>query len=163
MDTALHILFILLTIAAIIIGIAGTFVPILPGIPLSFIAILLYGWYDGFQHITAHYLIVLGVFTVVSVVVDQLTMVWGMKVFHSDNRAIIGSTLGSLLGIFIWPPFGMLIFCFLGAFVVEYYLYKDSDRALHSSIGALLGFLSGTLFKVVLGIGFLISFIIKLF
>ncbi len=162
-ETAMTIIFILLTICAIIVGILGTFVPVLPGIPLAFLAILLYGWYDGFEHISPTYLIVLGIFTIISIVVDQLSMILGMKVFKSDNRAIIGSAIGSIVGIFIWPPFGILIFCFLGAFIVEYYLYKDSTRAFRSSIGALVGFISGTLFKVILGVGFLISFIIALF
>ena len=163
MGTVFSILAVIAAVLGILVGIAGTFVPILPGIPLAFGVIVLYGIYDGFTHITAGYLVTLGIFTAVSLLVDQLSMILGMKVFQSDNRAIIGSTIGGILGLFIWPPFGMLLFCFLGAFAVEYYLHRDSDQALHSSVGALLGFLSGTVFKVLIGVIFLVSFLIRLF
>ena len=163
METVATVGVTILAVVGILVGIAGTIVPVLPGIPLAFGVILLYGFYDGFVHITSHYLITLGVFTAISLAVDQLSMIWGMKVFQSDNRAIVGSTIGSLVGLFVWPPFGMLLFCFLGAFVVEYYLHRDSEQAFHSSLGALVGFLSGTVFKALVGIMFLVSFLIMLF
>ncbi len=162
MHTVFSILVILFIIGVITVGFAGTIVPMLPGIPIIYLAIFLYGWYEGFAHIHFGYLVILGVLTVLSVVVDQLCVVFGMKVFDSDNRAILGSVVGSIIGLFVLPPFGVVIFCFLGAFLVEYYLWHDVALAVRSSIGAVLGFLSGTLFKVLLGIGFLVSFIMVL-
>ncbi len=162
MHTFFSILVILFMIAVIAVGFAGTIVPMLAGIPIIYLAIFLYGWFEGFEHVNAGYLMILGVLTVLSVVIDQLCVIFGMKVFDSDNRAILGSVVGSIIGLFVLPPFGVVIFCFLGAFAVEYYLWHNLSLAIRSSIGAVLGFLSGTLFKVLLGVGFMVSFIVVL-
>jgi uncharacterized protein YqgC (DUF456 family) len=152
----------IVAILSILAGIIGCVVPLLPGLPISFMAVLLYGWYDGFEHIGPNYLVVIGSLTIFSIVTDYIMIALGSKVFGSSRQSTAGAVLGSLLGLFIFPPLGILIFCFLGAFAVEYYLSHDMSRALKAAVGAVLGFFAGVWFKVALGLIILLSFIIKI-
>jgi uncharacterized protein YqgC (DUF456 family) len=51
---ASNIIMLIVVFVLILVGIAGTLIPLLPGIPLIFISIAAYGWYEGFQQITPY-------------------------------------------------------------------------------------------------------------
>ena len=152
----------ILAILCIVIGIVGTIVPLIPGIPIAFAAVLLYGWYDGFVHIEVQYLIIIGVLTVLSVVIDYITLALGSKLFGATNKSAVGSVVGSIIGIFVFPPLGILLFALLGAMVVEFYLSHDIMKSLKAGLGSAVGFFSSTLFKLMMGLGILFSFIVKI-
>jgi uncharacterized protein YqgC (DUF456 family) len=154
-------LVLVLVIVAMVIGAAGTILPVLPGIPLIFIAALFYGWYEGFSVITPHYLIVLGVLTGLSILFSYLSTVVGARHFGSGKFGSIGAMLGLLLGLFLFPPLGIIIGPFLGAFIGEFLTHKDSNQAFRASIGALIGLFSGIVFNLLIALGMVISFIIK--
>ena len=61
--TLLHVLAGLL----IVVGLLGTVLPVLPGLPVMFAGMLLAAWNDGFQRIGTGTLVVLGVLTAVSI------------------------------------------------------------------------------------------------
>ena len=71
--------------------------------------------------------------------------------------SIFGLPFGpqGLLGVVFWP--------FIGAFVGEYLNKHDLQPALKAAWGAFIGFLSGTLMKVVYCIALLVVVVIKLF
>lgn len=157
----MNTMLIALVIIAIIVGIVGCVLPVLPGIPIAFAAVLLYGWYDGFVHIGVRYLVIIGALTLLSLVTDYVLIALGNKLFGSSKSSGIGATVGSIAGIFIFPPWGIILFCFLGAFLVEYYLFHDLSKASRAALGSTLGFFSGTVFKILLGIAILITFVVK--
>ena len=157
MDTVL----IILTIIAILIGIGGCILPVIPGIPLGFAAILLYAWYDGFTHITVNHLIILAVLTIISVVSDYVLIALSSRLSGSSKYSAIGATVGTILGIFIIPPLGIIIFCLLGAYLTELYFNKDSNKAIKAALGSVVGLFSGMVFKVILGVIMLVFFIAK--
>ena len=94
-------LVLVLVIVAMVIGAAGTILPVLPGIPLIFIAALFYGWYEGFSVITPHYLIVLGVLTGLSILFSYLSTVVGARHFGSGKFGSIGAMLGLFRTVFV--------------------------------------------------------------
>ena len=155
MDT----LFIVITIIAIVIGIAGCIVPIIPGIPLAFVAILLYGWYDGFANITGKFLLLLAGLTLLSIVMDYILILLGNRMMGSTKYSAYGAMIGMFIGFFVIPPLGIILFCFLGAMLAEYIVQKDHIRALKAAVGATIGFLSGIVFKLFVGLFMLIYFI----
>ncbi|MDD2621031.1 MAG: DUF456 family protein, partial [Syntrophomonadaceae bacterium] len=57
----------------IILGIAGTVLPLIPGIPLIFVSIAAYGWYEGFHVVTPKYLVIMAGLTVIAVFVEYLS------------------------------------------------------------------------------------------
>ncbi|HRY12811.1 MAG TPA: DUF456 domain-containing protein [Syntrophomonadaceae bacterium] len=159
MNTAVLIIALLF----ILVGIAGTFLPVLPGVALIFAAIAAYGWYEGFQSITAGYLMVLAGLTVISMLVDYLSAYWGAKYFDSSRLGMWGAVLGSVVGIFLFPPLGILICPWLGAVGGELIQGHEYKKAMKSGLGAVIGLFSGIAFKVAIGIGMLVSFLILIF
>ncbi len=146
----------------ILVGIAGTIVPLIPGIPLIFISIAAYGWYEGFQQITPKYLVIIGTVTVLSVIVDYLSTSIGAKYAGSSKKGIWGAFIGTFVGAIFFPPLGILLGPWLGAFIGEYIELQDANAAAKTGFGTVLGLFSGIIFNLILALIILISFIIVL-
>jgi len=159
----MHAAVLIITLVIVVLGIAGTFLPVIPGIPLIFAAIAAYGWYEGFQVVTPKYLVIMGGLAVLSIFIDYLTVYWGAKYFKSSKMGMYGAVLGSLVGLFIIPPLGLLICPWLGAIAGELIQGNDWNQALRSGMGAVIGLFSGIAFKIVLGMGMLLSFLFVVF
>lgn len=154
---------VILAIVVILIGIVGIFIPFIPGIPLIFIAILAYGWYEGFHQITAYYIAIMAALTVLALVVDYLAATLGAKYFGSSKTGIYGALLGTLLGIIIFAPIGIFVGPWLGALIGEMIAGKDFSTAMRISLGTIAGLFSGIAFNLVLGAAMFISFLIVIF
>lgn len=158
----MHTLIIIVVILLLLAGMAGTVVPFIPGIPLMFIGIAAYGWYDNFQTIDAQYLIVLACLTLLSVFMDYLSTMLGAKYFGSTKQGTWGALIGTVIGLFLFPPIGIIAGPFVGAIIGESMAGKDSRAALKVALGTVAGLFTGMIFNVILAIGMALSFIIKL-
>jgi len=156
METIIYIAVILIMLA----GVAGTVLPLLPGIPVIFVAALGYGWYQGFTEVSGQYLAILGGIALISMGVDYAASAYGTKRFGATKYASWGSVIGGIAGIFIIPPLGILIGSWLGAVGGELLAGRASQEALRAGTGALIGLLSGMAVKLIIAIGMLISFIV---
>lgn len=154
---------VVLAIIVILIGIAGIFIPFIPGIPLIFIAILAYGWYEGFHQVTSYYIAVMAALTILALVVEYLSATLGAKHFGSSKYGIYGALLGTLLGIIIFAPIGIFVGPFLGAMAGEILSGKDMNTAAKISLGTIAGLFTGIAFNLVLGLAMFISFLIVIF
>jgi hypothetical protein len=144
MDTFLIVSGIIL----LIVGLAGCILPALPGPPLSYIALLLLHL-TGSHQFSTKFLVVWLVITAIVVVLDYLVPVWGAKKFGAGKRGVWGSVIGLILGLFIFPPFGIIIGPFLGAVIGEMTAGKDKGPALKAGFGSFMGFMAGMLLKMV--------------
>ncbi len=135
-------------IVLILLGLLGGILPILPGPPLSYVGLLLLHFTERYQFST-NFLTVWAVITVVVYALDYIVPAWGTKKFGGSKRGIWGSIIGLVLGIFVFPPLGIIIGPFIGAVVGELTGGKDSGAALKSGFGSFLGFLVGTLLKLI--------------
>jgi uncharacterized protein YqgC (DUF456 family) len=150
----LHILWYVLAAVLIVIGIAGSILPALPGIPLVFCGLLLAAWADGFHHVGAFTLIVLGAMTVLALIVDFVAGVAGAKRVGASQLAVIGAAIGTLVGFFFGLP-GLLLGPFLGAVIGELVAGGTLHKATGVGIGAWIGFLVGTAFKLAIAFAML--------
>ena len=151
-----------------IIGIIGAIAPGLPGTPLSFIGMLLLLLLPDFEANVA-FLIVMAVIAVIIMLLDYVIPIYGTKKFGGTKLGVRGSTIGLIVSLFVLPVlgitigpfgiFGIILGPFLGAYIGEM-MAGNKDNAMKAAIGSFVGFLAGTLLKVVYGIIVLI-FIIK--
>lgn len=151
----------IVVIIAMLIGTAGTILPVLPGIALIFVAALFYGWYEGFATITANYLIVLGILTLLSMLFTYLATVMGTRRFGSGKWGSLGALIGLVLGLFLFPPLGLIIGPLAGAFIGEYLTQQDFKQAAQAVLGALIGLFSGIVFNALIALGMVISFLVR--
>lgn len=103
-------------VALVAVGIVGTVLPWLPGVPLVFGALLLAAWIDDFQRVSAFTVGVLAALTVVAVLVDLAASTLGAERVGASGRAVAGAALGTVVGAFFGLP-GLLLGPFLGAVI----------------------------------------------
>jgi len=129
-------------------GIVGGVLPVLPGPPLSYIGLLLLHFTERYQFST-RFLVIWAIITVAVYALDYIIPAWGTKRFGGSKRGVWGSVIGLVVGLFFFPPFGIIIGPFLGAVIGELTSGKDSGSALKSGFGSFVGFLTGTLLKLI--------------
>lgn len=144
MDVFLVILGIIMLLA----GLAGSILPGLPGPPLAWAALLLLH-FTPYAEYSWFFLIASGLIMIGITILDLYIPVWGTKKFGGTRAGVVGSTVGLILGMFVFPPFGVIIGSFVGALFGELLADKnDFPKALKSATGSFIGFLGGTLFKL---------------
>ena len=131
----------------IIIGLAGTIVPALPGVPMVFAGLLLAAWAGDFQAVGWTTIIILGVLTAVTLLIDLLAAAFGTKRAGASPRAFWGATLGAIVGIFFGLP-GIILGPFIGAVAAELSGGQDMRQAGRSGYGAWIGVVLGTAAKL---------------
>ena len=137
-----------LGVVFIISGIMGCVLPVIPGPPLSYIGLLFLHFTERYQF-SSRFLIIWAAITIVVYALDYLIPAWGTKKFGGSKRGVWGSIIGLVIGLFFFPPFGIIIGPFLGAVIGELTAGKDSGVALKSGFGSFIGFLAGTLLKLI--------------
>jgi hypothetical protein len=158
MDIAL----VILGFIFMIVGILGSFLPILPGPPLSWVGLLLLyltkaipldWWFLGITLVIA----------ILILVMDYIIPAIGTKKFGGSKAGMIGTTLGLVLALIfpIFGVFGIIIWPFVGAFVGEITNKADKKTALKAAFGSFLGFLTGTFLKFMVAVVYLGLFIAK--
>lgn len=138
-----------LAAALVLVGIAGTILPALPGVGLVFTGMLLAAWVGDFQQIGWPTLIVLGVLTALALVVDFIAGVMGAKRLGASQWALWGAALGTLAGLMFFP-IGLVVGPFAGALIGELLAGGTLRKATSVGLGAWLGFIFGTIAKIAL-------------
>ncbi len=142
-------LFLIVTgILLLILGLAGCILPVLPGPPLSYLALLLLHFTASHQ-LTEKFLIIWGIIAAIVTLLDYFIPVWGAQKFGASRPGIWGSIIGLLAGLIFFPPFGIIVGPFVGAVIGELLSGKDSRLALKAGFGSFVGFLTGVLLKLI--------------
>jgi uncharacterized protein len=133
----------------ILIGLAGTVLPALPGVALVLGGIVLGAWLDDFKRVEWWWIAVCAVLAVIAWVTDFLATVLGAKKAGASKLAIAGAAIGTIVGIFMGLV-GVLFMPFVGAVLGQYLSEKDGKRAAKVGVATWLGLLVGTIVKLVL-------------
>lgn len=137
----------ILAVLLVLIGIAGTILPALPGLPLVFAGLLLAAWADGFVHVSGWTMLVLAVVTALAMTADFVASLFGTKVAGASKWAMLGAGVGTLVGIFFGLP-GLLLGPFVGAMAAELIYRENLGLATKAGLGAWLGLALGAAAKV---------------
>ena len=128
----------------LLLGLIGSIIPVLPGPPLSYLALLLSHFF--ISEIQVDFVFWLAVLVFFVTVLDYYLQIYGVKKAGGGKYAIRGSIVGMLLGIFLFPPFGILLGAFIGAYIGAKIEMNQSEVKI--AFGALWGFISGTILKL---------------
>lgn len=130
----------------VVIGIVGTVLPALPGLPLVFAGMLLASWVSGFEKVGGVTLVVLGLLTVLSMGIDFAATAMGAKRVGASKLAIIGSIIGTFAGL-AFGLVGVFVGPFVGALVGELIHTRQLSQATKVGIGTWIGIVVGTVLK----------------
>lgn len=128
-------------------GVAGALLPALPGAPLILVAAVLHRWllpgYVSLWTIGA-----LAVLAALSVVVDAVCGVLGVRKFGGGRWAMLGAGLGAAIGLLL-GPLGLVVGAIGGAAAFEMaFDRKALNEALKSGLGAGIGLVVGTVARL---------------
>lgn len=147
-----------LAVGLMLVGLAGTLLPLLPGVPLVFAGMLLAAWIDGFARVGVATLVVLGLLTLLSFVVEYVAAAMGARRAGASRQAIAGAAIGTFAGLFFGLP-GLLLGPFIGAATGELVARGGASRAVGVGVGAWIGFAVGSIAKLAIAFTMLGVFI----
>jgi uncharacterized protein YqgC (DUF456 family) len=133
----------------VLIGLAGSVLPALPGVPLVFAGLLMAAWAGDFQRVGWVTLTLLGLLTVASFVIDLAATVLGARRVGATKLAIVGAAVGTFAGVFFGIP-GLLVGPFAGAVAGEMLSHGEWRQATRAGVATWIGLLFGTLAKLAL-------------
>ncbi|MGN0309867.1 MAG: DUF456 domain-containing protein [Bacteroides sp.] len=157
----MDILLIILGVIALLLGLVGCIVPMLPGPPIAYVALLMLQLTEPAPFTTTQLLLWLLLVAFVQLT-DYLLPMLGTKYSGGGRWGSRGCLVGTLLGLF-FMPWGLLVGPFLGAYLGTLIEGRNQSEALKSGFGSLLGFLLGTVLKCLVCGYFAWQFVVSLF
>ncbi|CAA9451366.1 MAG: probable membrane protein NMA1128 [uncultured Rubrobacteraceae bacterium] len=178
-----------ITLAVMLVGLAGSVLPGLPGVPLIFASALVYAYATDFEVVGASVLVLLGLFALIAFVADLLATTYGARRFGASSWGTVGGAVGGLVGTLagallfgIGALFGLLAGTVVGVFAGEYLKRQrrsstgegaqpegprfgraDWQRVSRAAGGVLVGYLFSAAVQGILGLAGTVIFIAALF
>ncbi len=154
----MDIILIIIGIILLIIGIIGCVLPVLPGQAIAYLSLIMLELTDK-APFDEEFLIIMALIMIGVTVLDYVVPVWGTKKFGGTKRGLWGSAIGLVFGIIILPVtgitlgpfgiFGIILGPFVGAYIGESMGGTESKKAFRAAFGSFIGFITGTIMKLV--------------
>ncbi|MCL5126845.1 DUF456 domain-containing protein [Algibacter sp. L4_22] len=154
----MDIILIIIASLFIILGIIGSFLPVLPGPVTSWFGLLIAHFTDAVP-MNKSFLIITLLIAIAIWVLDYIIPVIGTKRFGGTKYGVIGTTVGLIVGLITPIPGGIIIGPFFGALIGELINKNDAKTATKAAFGSFIGFLTSTFIKFVVAIIYLGLFI----
>ncbi len=139
----------ILSVALILLGLAGTVLPVLPGTLLVWGGLVLGAWIDNFTRVGTTTVVVLSALAVLAWALDYLAGLLGASKAGASRQALLGAAIGTVAGLFMGFV-GVLFMPLVGAAVGEYLARQDHSRAVQVGVSTWVGIMVGLVAKVVL-------------
>ena len=133
----------------VVMGLAGTVLPLLPGTLLVWAGLLLGAWIDDFTRVGTWTVVFISLLAVVAWALDFVAGMLGAKRAGASQLALVGAAVGTVVGLFM-GLIGVLFMPLMGAAIGEYWAQKDQQRAAKVALATWLGLMLGMLDKVVI-------------
>jgi uncharacterized protein YqgC (DUF456 family) len=143
-----------------LIGLAGCIIPVVPGPLLSFLALIILSFAKDWEPFSAMFLMIMAGLTLLVSLLDYVAPIFGAKKYGGSKSGVWCSVLGMVLGVFFFPPWGMLIGAFGGAIAGEWLAGKEGRESLQAAWGVFVGNVVGTGLKLAF-CGVILFFFVK--
>ena len=135
--------------AMLVLGLAGTVLPVLPGTLLVWGGIVLGAWIDDFSRVSVTTVVVISVLGVLAWGLDYAAGLMGAQKAGASKLALAGAAVGTVAGLFMGLV-GVLFMPLVGAAIGEWLARRDHGQALKVGIATWLGIMAGMVSKVVI-------------
>ena len=154
----MDIFLLLLGVIFCLVGIVGSFLPILPGPIASWCGLLILN-FTSLVNFSFSFLIITFLIAFTVSIIDYIIPILGVQKLGGSKGGQIGATIGLLFGLFILGPVGLIFGPFLGALTGEVISNKNISNSILPAFGSLIGVLAGTVLKTIITVVFLIFFL----
>jgi len=159
----LETILIILAFIFVLVGIAGVLFPLLPGVPLAWLGLLIFGFATNFSAISLKTVLIFLLLSFAVSALDFIIPLLGAQKYKASRQGLAGAGIGLVAGIFIGGPFGMIIGACLGLIMGEMYGGRQSQEISYVLRGAFIGFLLNGFIKLALSVAMLAYLIVSLF
>lgn len=156
-------IYLIVSTALIIVGLLGIFIPGLPGTGLVFAGTLVYAWGTGFQAIGWGTLLLFLFLTLLSMAVDYGAGLITAQKFGASKQGIFGSIIGGILGMITFNLPGLILGQLIGVIAGELMFGRKMKESMKSGFGVFIGYLLGSITKVIITTLMVIIFYFKVF
>lgn len=132
----------------VLIGVAGSLLPVLPGTPVSYVGLLLLLLIDGCSF-SAQFLLIMLLLVVLQQVLNYVIPIWGVKKYGGSKAGQWGGVIGLLLGLF-FVPWGIIVGPFIGAVVGEMLNGNTTSDSVRAGFGSFVGNFLTTILGLIL-------------
>ncbi|HLR77113.1 MAG TPA: DUF456 domain-containing protein [Balneolaceae bacterium] len=130
------------------VGFIGSFLPILPGLPLSYLGLIALQLTSK-SPFSITFFLIWALIVATIMILDNIIPAYGTKKFGGSSYGVWGSVIGMLAGLF-FAPVGIVVGPLVGAFLGELIAGQTSGRAIRSAWGSFIGLLGATIIKVII-------------
>ena len=177
-----------ITLVVMLVGLAGSVLPGLPGVPLIFISGLVYAFATGFEYVSGLTVVLLGLFAATALILDFVATAYGARRFGASNWGTAGGAIGAIVGALIGALFfgigalfGLVLGAIGGVFLGEYlkrrrgagtndeassaprFGQEDWRRTSRAAGGVLIGYVASAIVQGLLGLLSVAVFVLALF
>ncbi len=157
------VLLIILGLLLALAGVFGCIFPVIPGPPLGYLALIILSWAKDWEPFSSTFLIIMAGLTILVSISDYLIPAISAKRYGASRLSLWVSIAGLVIGLFLFPPWGMVIGAFLGAFAGELLAGRRGKSALRVSWGVFVGNMLSTGLKLALSGVMLFLYIREMF
>jgi len=170
-----------ITLAVMLVGLAGSVLPGLPGVPLIFLSALVYAIFTDFEYVGGLVVALLGVFAALALVLDFFATSYGARRFGASGWGTVGGAIGGIVGALagalffgIGALFGLILGTIGGVFLGEYLRRREEQsearnerwdwrRASRAAGGVFVGYIVSAITQGFLGLLSVAVFLLALF
>ena len=139
----------ILSAVMVLLGLAGTVLPVLPGTLLVWLGLLLGAWSEDFARVSVGTMVFITFLAVFASALDFVAGLLGAKRAQASKLALVGAAVGTVVGIFM-GLIGVLFMPLIGAALGEYWAQKNHQRAARVALSTWLGMMLGMIAKIVI-------------
>ena len=154
-----EIILIIIAFALVASGFIGVLFPLIPGVPIAWLGLFVFGYATHFAIVTGKALAVFFLLMLITFLIDFFAPMIGAKKYYASSYGLYGAMVGFIFGTIVLGPVGVLAGPILGSVLGELIWGKSGEEALYASKGVLLGFLASSAVKfsvILMMLGYLI-------
>lgn len=155
----LNFIILLLVLGMMLIGLVGEILPGIPGIILIWVAALVYGIFDNFQHISWLTIILLVILWLFAASCDYFIHYLTAKHFQISWWGLLLSIATGLVGLFYFQILGLIIGSIVGGCIGEWIAKRAWLKAIKAGIVAFLAIILSGVIKITLALLMIFIFI----
>lgn len=148
-----------LTILLFVLSFVGIIYPIIPSVVAIWGGFIVYQFLINPNELSIWFWISMAILSAVLIAADLIANSYFVKKYGGSKTSERIAAIATIVGSFILPPFGIILIPFLAVLVTEYILLKDSKKAIKIGFATIIGFLGGSVAKVLIQLLMIVWFI----
>ena len=149
-----------LTILLFALSFVGIVYPIIPSVVAIWGGFAVYHFLINSDALSLWFWISMVVLSGVLIAADIIANSYFVKKYGGSKTSETIAAIATIVGSFVFPPFGIILVPFLAVLVTELIIHKDMLKATKVGFATIIGFLGGSLAKILIQLLMIIWFIL---